>query len=123
MARVSQTVELNRIHLSNGAYNANHPSEEHEMVEEIEQVALPPMDRGKEAWLVLAGCTLIQIPVWGTKPSVELVRKCTHLLAGYSIAFGVFQEYYGSHPDQLKGDSSNVAVIGTTMTVSFQLMQ
>ncbi|KAJ4395448.1 hypothetical protein N0V91_010847 [Didymella pomorum] len=117
MTRVSQAVELDRIHLSNGAYNANHPSEEHRMVEEIEQASLPPTDRGKEAWLVLAGCTMIQIPVWGAKPSVEFVRKCTHVLAGYSIAFGVFQEYYGSHPEQLKGDSSNVAVIGTTMTV------
>lgn len=40
---------------------------EQETVEEIEQVSLPPMDRGKEAWLVLAGCSLIQIPVWGTQ--------------------------------------------------------
>ena len=37
---------------------------------------------------------------------------------GFSLAFGVFQEYYGSHPDELDGDTSNVAVIGTTVTVS-----
>ncbi|KAL2873672.1 hypothetical protein SGCOL_011155 [Colletotrichum sp. CLE4] len=71
-----------------------------ETVEEIEQAPLPPADRGKEAWLVLLGCSLIQIPVWG-----------------YSLAFGVFQQYYRSHPDELKGDASSVAVIGTTMTV------
>ncbi|KAK1676463.1 major facilitator superfamily domain-containing protein [Colletotrichum godetiae] len=70
-----------------------------ETVEEIEQAPLPSADRGKEAWLVLLGCSLIQIPVWG-----------------YSLAFGVFQQYYRSHPDELKGDASSVAVIGTTMT-------
>jgi hypothetical protein len=121
-ARVPQAVELDRLHLSNGRDTANHTPEEQEMVGEIEQVSLPPTDRGKEAWLVLAGCSLIQIPVWGIKPNVERVDNCTHVSPGYSIAFGVFQEYYGSHPDELKGDSSNVAVIGTTMTVSLQLV-
>jgi len=121
MACVPQAVDLDRIHLSNGVDTAN-PSEEHGMFEEIEQVSLPPTDRGKEAWLVLAGCSLIQIPVWGMRSSVKFVRNRTHTPAGYSIAFGVFQEYYGSHPEKLKGDSSNVAVIGTTMTVSLQLV-
>lgn len=32
---------------------------------EIEMSPLPPTDHGKEAYLVLTGCTLIQIPVWG----------------------------------------------------------
>jgi hypothetical protein len=32
---------------------------------DIEQAPLPPSDTGKAAWLVLAGCTLIQTPVWG----------------------------------------------------------
>lgn len=36
---------------------------------------------------------------------------------GFSLAFGVFQEYYGRHKELLEGDSSNFAVIGTTMTV------
>lgn len=48
-----------------------------------------------------------------SKPS----NDATHNFVGYSLAFGVFQEYYGSHPHMLKGDSSNVAMIGTTMTV------
>jgi hypothetical protein len=30
---------------------------------EIQQ--LPPTDHGKQAYLVLAACTLIQVPVWG----------------------------------------------------------
>jgi hypothetical protein len=32
---------------------------------EIEQPALPPADGGKAAWLMLASCCLIQLPVWG----------------------------------------------------------
>lgn len=32
---------------------------------EIEQQSLPPADGGKAAWLFLAGCSLIQAPVWG----------------------------------------------------------
>ena len=37
-----------------------------EAVAEIEMRSLPPSDHGKHAYLVLAGCTLIQAPVWGT---------------------------------------------------------
>lgn len=32
---------------------------------ELEAPSLPPTDHGKDAYLVLAGCTLIQAPVWG----------------------------------------------------------
>lgn len=32
---------------------------------QTEETALPPTDHGKQAYLVLAGCTLIQAPVWG----------------------------------------------------------
>lgn len=120
MARVQQEVELDRINPSNYTVSALPAIEEQETAEEIEQVSLPPTDRGKNAWLVLAGCSLIQIPVWGTTPnSLTSPRTELTIWPGYSIAFGVFQEYYGRHPLELKGDTSNVAVIGTTMTVSY----
>lgn len=32
---------------------------------EIETQQLPPTDRGKAAWLMLAACSVIQVPVWG----------------------------------------------------------
>jgi hypothetical protein len=32
---------------------------------EVEIQQLPPADHGKQAYLVLAGCSLIQAPVWG----------------------------------------------------------
>lgn len=38
------------------------------MVAEI--ISLPPTDHGRDAFLVLAGCTLIQAPVWGKHNSI-----------------------------------------------------
>ncbi|OHE99908.1 hypothetical protein CORC01_04809 [Colletotrichum orchidophilum] len=99
MERQHQGFELETMSLPNRTSTLSSATGHQETAEEIEQASLPPADRGREAWLVLLGCILIQIPVWG-----------------YSLAFGVFQEYYGSHPDKLEGESSNVAVIGTTMT-------
>lgn len=37
----------------------------HEASSEIEQPTLAPADRGRAAWLMLASCCLIQLPVWG----------------------------------------------------------
>jgi hypothetical protein len=34
-------------------------------VSEIEQPTLAPADGGKAAWLMLASCCFIQLPVWG----------------------------------------------------------
>lgn len=121
MAHVQQDIEIDRLCSSSCANTPSYAAEQQETVEEIEQISLPPTDRGKEAWLVLAGCSLIQIPVWGTYSLHWFLVEVAHDPTGYSLAFGVFQEYYGSHPDKLVGDSSNVAVIGTTMTVR-QLM-
>lgn len=61
--------------------------------------SLPPTDRGRLAWLVLAGCCALQTSVWG-----------------FPLASGVLQSYYLSHSDELEGDISNVAIIGTTNT-------
>lgn len=36
-----------------------------EIASEIEQPALLPADGGRAAWLMLASCCLIQLPVWG----------------------------------------------------------
>ncbi|KAJ5363686.1 uncharacterized protein N7496_009399 [Penicillium cataractarum] len=66
---------------------------------EIEQPSLSPADGGKAAWLLLASCCLIQLPVWG-----------------FSTVFGIFQEYYSTH-DVLQGDKGDLATVGTTSTV------
>ncbi|KAG7290866.1 hypothetical protein NEMBOFW57_000871 [Staphylotrichum longicolle] len=59
-----------------------------------EMPSLPPVDGGKDAWLFLAACFMIEGLVWGF---------------GYS--FGVFQAYYSTH-EPFAG-APNIAVIGT----------
>ncbi|KAI1383877.1 MFS general substrate transporter [Hypoxylon trugodes] len=70
---------------------------------------LPQTDRGRAAYLVLAGCVLIQTPIWG-----------------YSLAFGIFQEYYTSSRGAsiLSGDRSagTIASIGNSQTGILYLM-
>ncbi|KAL2016742.1 hypothetical protein VTK56DRAFT_3131 [Thermocarpiscus australiensis] len=56
--------------------------------------SLPPVDGGKDAWLFLAACFMIEALVWGF---------------GYS--YGVFQDYYSTHEPFV--GSSNISVIGT----------
>jgi len=60
---------------------------------EHEQFSLPPADGGKDAWLFLASCFMLEALIWGF-PSV----------------FGVFQEYYSAGP--FAGEA-NIPVIGT----------
>ncbi|KAK3302430.1 major facilitator superfamily domain-containing protein [Chaetomium strumarium] len=59
-----------------------------------EMQSLPPVDRGKDAWLFLAACFMIEALVWGF---------------GYS--FGVFQNYYSTHEPFI--GASNIPVVGT----------
>ncbi|PFH62923.1 hypothetical protein XA68_10976 [Ophiocordyceps unilateralis] len=46
------------------------------------QLLLPPTDRGRGAYMALACCTISQAPIWG-----------------YSVSFGIFQEYYSNYSD------------------------
>lgn len=61
--------------------------------------SLPPTDGGKGAWLALAGCCVVQAPVWG-----------------FPLVSGVFQQYYQAHSHLIRGNVSDVALIGTTNT-------
>ncbi|GKZ39490.1 hypothetical protein AbraIFM66950_000414 [Aspergillus brasiliensis] len=65
---------------------------------ELEQPPLPPVDQGKGAWLILASCCLIQLPVWG-----------------FSLVAGIFQQYFETHND-LQGGKGGLAIMGTTST-------
>ncbi|TKA23234.1 hypothetical protein B0A50_07627 [Salinomyces thailandicus] len=67
-------------------------------LEEPEPVALPPTDGGKDAWLLLAGCFVINVLIWG-----------------FSFSFGVLQEYY-SGVEAFSSSPSGIAAIGTTAT-------
>ncbi|SPO02804.1 related to monocarboxylate transporter 2 [Cephalotrichum gorgonifer] len=78
------------------AYLERAPSPEDAIVavNESDTAALPPTDGGKDAWLFLAACFMIEGLVWG-----------------FPFAFGVFQSYYASH-EPFAG-SRNIPVIGT----------
>ncbi|KAI9758602.1 MAG: hypothetical protein M4579_002978 [Chaenotheca gracillima] len=105
MASSETNIELSRaVDGGHGARSTSqHSSRTHHTDEtsvstsEVEQPSLPPVDGGKAAWLVLAGCCLIQAPVWG-----------------FPLSFGIFQEYYTSGRAELKGSTSSIAVIGTS---------
>ncbi|RSL94222.1 hypothetical protein CEP52_012742 [Fusarium oligoseptatum] len=66
--------------------------------------ALPPTDRGRGAYVALACCTIAQAPIWG-----------------YSVSFGIFQEYYTTHGN-LDTSPSGIASIGASQTGIMYLM-
>ncbi|KAM5354268.1 hypothetical protein ACJ41O_000918 [Fusarium nematophilum] len=66
--------------------------------------ALPPTDRGRGAYSALACCTIAQAPIWG-----------------YSVSFGIFQEYYTSH-GKLNASPSAITSIGASQTGIMYLM-
>ncbi|KAG8624141.1 hypothetical protein KVT40_009117 [Elsinoe batatas] len=65
-------------------------------IEENRVFALPPPDRGKGAWTVLAASFLLEAIVWG-----------------FPFSYSIFNEYY---PHLFPNDLSLIASIGTTST-------
>jgi hypothetical protein len=65
---------------------------------EREQVNLPPVDGGYQAWLLLAGCFVINVLIWG-----------------FAFSFGVLQEYYTTH-EPFSSQPNGIATIGTVAT-------
>ncbi|KAL9616278.1 MAG: hypothetical protein Q9160_008840 [Pyrenula sp. 1 TL-2023] len=59
----------------------------------------PPIDGGRDAWLVLTSSFVLGAIVWG-----------------FPYSFGVFQEYY-RRQEKFAGSHSGIAAIGTTATV------
>lgn len=80
---------------------------------------LPPVDKGKDAWLFLASCFFIEALVWGEYTSLlsNLLSLSDAIFSlGFAFSFGIFQEYYSTHAPF--AGSGNIAIIGTTATVS-----
>ncbi|CAH0023710.1 unnamed protein product [Clonostachys rhizophaga] len=74
-------------------------------LEAPEQPSYPPVDGGRDAWLVLTAATMMESLIWG-----------------FPFAFGVFQEYYSRQ--ELFADSIHqLATIGTCATVSSILVE
>ncbi|KAL8905679.1 MAG: hypothetical protein Q9207_002493 [Kuettlingeria erythrocarpa] len=59
---------------------------------------LPPADRGKAAWLFLAGCFFIEGLIWGLP-----------------FSYGIFQKYYSEH-EPFSHSPQGIAAVGTTTT-------
>lgn len=76
--------------------------------------SLPPVDRGKDAWLFLAAGFMVEALTWG-KSSIGGCADKTLTTPGVSFSYGVFQDYY-SRNDEFKS-SGNTAVIGTCALV------
>jgi hypothetical protein len=90
--------------------------------ERVLHSSLPPTDGGKDAWLVLAGCTILEALVWGESSGrgwrCDFRQELTlrPLTTGFPFAFGVFQEHY-SRQEQFMDHISTIPAIGTTATV------
>jgi hypothetical protein len=86
------------------------------------EFTLSRVDGGREAWLVLASCFVLEAMVWGKyltiqkPPIIPFATDGEHGAVGFPLAFGVFQEYYTTH-EFMSGDVSSIAAIGTTSSV------
>src|ERR1700759_5282916 len=65
----------------------------------IDAPRIPRADSGKDAWLFLAACFVLEALIWG-----------------FPFTFGVFQDHYSKH-GPFK-EQANISVIGTCATVS-----
>ncbi|KUL90590.1 hypothetical protein ZTR_00350 [Talaromyces verruculosus] len=80
-------------HVGNDSSNNDNGS--NETITGIEQQSLHPADSGLHAYLFLLSSFILEALIWG-----------------FAFTFGIFQQYYSTHPPFNK-DVSNIAVIGT----------
>jgi hypothetical protein len=59
---------------------------------------LPPMDRGRQAWTFCISASVLELLVWG-----------------YGFSFGVFQDWYTSHPPFQGQSPIAISAIGATI--------
>jgi hypothetical protein len=88
------------------------------------EMNLPPVDRGRRAWLFLAACFIIEALIWGMLKNI--LQFCLYQMfnfgyLGFTFSFGIFQDYYSTHePFKSSGDT---AVDGTCAMVRFLLLR
>ncbi|RAK97235.1 putative MFS monocarboxylate transporter [Aspergillus ibericus CBS 121593] len=70
------------------------PPSEHPVTASQDSPPPPPLDHGKDAWLFLAACFVMEALVWG-----------------FAFTYGVFQDYYSTLP--AFQNSNSIAIIGT----------
>ena len=81
----------------------------------LPEYSLPDADRGKDAWLFLAGCFMVEALIWGEHRVFLLTTGRIADRIGFPFSFGVFQEYYTTH-EPFSSSPSGVAIIGTSST-------
>jgi hypothetical protein len=74
------------------------PPEDRNASQTQQEFSLLPAYRGKDAWLMLAACFVMEMLVWA--------------VWALPFSFGVFQDYY-SKGDIIKGNQSSITLIGT----------
>ena len=80
-----------------------------------EGFSLPPTDGGKDAWLCLFSCFMLEALIWGTCCLCPTQFTTSDSRPGFPSCYGVFQEYYATS-DEFAG-SSSIAVVGTCAMV------
>lgn len=55
----------NELHELSPAVNEH--TETWQSTQEIEVPGLPPADHGRDAWMALVACVIVQLPIWGNQ--------------------------------------------------------
>lgn len=75
-----------------------------EPADDVDLAYLPRADGGKDAWLFLAACFVLEMMIWG-----------------FPFTFGVWQDHYSQNPP-FQGHA-NIPVIGSCMMVSRTILR
>ncbi|PPQ69235.1 hypothetical protein CVT25_006952 [Psilocybe cyanescens] len=73
----------------------DHPSET--VINTLVDLSLPPVDTGRQAWLFCICSCMCEMHIWG-----------------WNNSYGVFQDYYTSHPPFNNASPAVISAIGTT---------
>lgn len=112
MSRISQPVSTQMAQRESG--NTENQSEPvQDFHDPDHEFSLPPVDGGKQAWCFLAAAFCVDALIWGLIPCLYATELMLTLL-GFPLTFGVFQNYYSTHPPF--AGANNIAVIGTCAT-------
>ncbi|KAL7930767.1 MFS general substrate transporter [Trichoderma chlorosporum] len=94
-------------HEMSRVFSSTHHGHEGDSEDAIQNAqTLPPADHGRGAYLALACCTIAQAPIWG-----------------YSVSFGIFQEYYSDPKHGIDASAGAIATVGSMqMGIMYLLM-
>ncbi|KAL3961098.1 hypothetical protein ACCO45_006215 [Purpureocillium lilacinum] len=101
----TETRELDELNHDNGRISRSDDEATDMSTEHMQGDSLPPTDHGRGAYLALACCTVAQAPIWG-----------------YSVSFGIFQEYYSKPSSRLYATPGAIASIGAAQMGIMYLM-